>query len=64
MSEGLQFYRCILCGKVINIWDIKSEHGCPRCKNNRIRPTELGPWEKIIQICKHPKIWTWGDVSL
>jgi predicted Zn-ribbon and HTH transcriptional regulator len=64
MKEGLQFYRCILCGHVVSIWDIKEHRGCPKCKNPRIRPSDLSLWEKIVEICKHPAVWAWGKVSL
>jgi hypothetical protein len=58
-GEGLQFYRCCLCGGVVNKWDIKESHGCPKCAHAKIRPTNLSLWEKIIQVCKHPKVWEW-----
>jgi DNA-directed RNA polymerase subunit RPC12/RpoP len=64
MSEGMAFYRCVLCGNVVSIWDIKEHHGCSKCKNNKIRPTELSLLEKILQIIKHPTIWNWNKVSL
>lgn len=63
-EKGMPFYRCILCGHVVSLWDIKESKGCPKCKNTRIRPTDLSIWEKIVQIFKHPKVWTWGGVSL
>lgn len=63
-GRGLPFYRCVLCGHVVSIWDIKEIQGCPKCKNTRIRPSELAWWEKIIQLFKHPCFWKWGEVGL
>lgn len=59
-GDGLQFYRCVLCGHVVSVWDIQEVRGCPKCKNNRIRPTELAWWEKVVEIFKHPRVWQWG----
>lgn len=59
MSEGLQFYRCILCGEPVSKWDIHEYHGCPKCGNARIRPSDLSLWEKIVQMVKHPAVWKW-----
>ena len=56
---GMLFYRCNLCGHVVNKWDIKESKGCPKCANPRIKPTNLSLWEKIVQIIKHPKVWEW-----
>lgn len=53
------FYRCVLCGTVVSQWDIDEHRGCRKCGNSRIRPSNLSLWEKIVQILKHPKIWTW-----
>jgi phage FluMu protein Com len=61
MSEGKQFYRCVLCGTVVSEWDIQESKGCPKCKNNKIKPTELSLVEKVIQIMKHPRIWRWNE---
>ena len=59
-SNGLMFYRCMLCAGVVSRWDIE-KGGCPKCAGTRIRPTDLSAWEKIVQIAKHPKVWTWLD---
>ena len=64
MNEGLIFYRCLLCGKAVSIWDIKEVKGCSKCGNVRIRPSNLSFFEKIAQIVKHPKIWDWKNVSI
>ncbi len=62
--EGMPFYRCILCGTVVSVWDIREHHGCPKCKNSRVRPSELSLWEKIVQICKHPAVWRWNKEGM
>lgn len=64
MNEGLQFYRCVLCNRVVSPWDIQEHHGCAHCGNNKIKPSDLTLWEKIIQILKHPAIWRWTDASV
>ena len=61
---GMQFYRCILCGHVVSVWDIKAHHGCPKCKNPRIKPSELSFWEKIVELVKHPQFWKWHEDAL
>jgi len=63
-EDGLQFYRCILCGSVVSPWDVKKHHGCGKCGNARIRPSELSAWEKIVQICRHPAVWKWKEAKL
>jgi NAD-dependent SIR2 family protein deacetylase len=63
-GKGLPFYRCILCGTVVNVWDIKGGEGCPKCKNRRIKPTNLSFWEMVMQIFKHPAIWKWKDITI
>lgn len=60
MTE-LTFFRCELCGRVVSPWDIP-KGGCQACGCNRVRPTNLTWLEKIVQVARHPKIWTWGDV--
>jgi DNA-directed RNA polymerase subunit RPC12/RpoP len=62
MSEGLIFYRCSVCHRVVSVWDIKEKHGCRYCGNHRLNPSSLTLKEKLIQICKHPKIWEWKNV--
>lgn len=57
--EGLQFYRCILCGCVVSPWNVRAGEGCPKCAGSRITPTNLSFLEKIVQIVKHPKVWSW-----
>lgn len=64
MEEGMQFYRCTLCHRVVSIWDIHEFKGCPYCKANKISPTDLTLWEKLVQIIKHPKVWRWKDVRI
>jgi hypothetical protein len=61
--EGLEFYRCASCNKAVSPWDIKKDHGCPVCKGNKLRKTNLTFMEKIIQVFKHPKIWKWGETE-
>lgn len=62
MSAGLPFFRCTLCRGVVSQWDIyKDGHNCPKCGGARISPTNLSFWEKLVQIWKHPKVWTWNE---
>lgn len=61
MSKGLLFYRCMLCQHPVSTWDIR-DGGCPKCKGRKIVPTNLTLLEKIKQIIKHPKVWTWNDL--
>ena len=64
-NKGLPFYRCILCGKVVSMWDINfPPHACPNCGNARIRPSNLSWWETLVQIWKHPKVWTWDEKNI
>jgi DNA-directed RNA polymerase subunit RPC12/RpoP len=61
--EEIKFFRCVLCTRVVSVWDIKTNHSCPKCGNNRIIETNLSGWEKIIQIIKHPLVWRWGKYA-
>lgn len=62
--EGLEFYRCKMCGTVVSDWDIYREpHGCPKCGCTKMLVTNLSFIEKLIQVVKHPKVWRWNDVS-
>lgn len=61
--DGLQFYRCILCKKVISAWDIKKKGCCPNCGQFRVAATNLTTWEKVKQIVKHPAVWNWKNVE-
>ena len=63
MNEGMSFYRCLLCHGVVSPWDIRAG-GCPKCGGVRIQPADLTTWEKLVQIVKHPKLWTWGENDL
>ena len=63
MSEGKQFYRCTLCNGVVSDWDIQKYKGCPKCKNNKIKPSDLSFTEKIVQIIKHPAVWRWNATA-
>ncbi len=56
MREGTQFYRCLVCGKVVSPFDIKEGIGCSLCGNRKIRPTSLRLWEKMVQLVKHPSL--------
>lgn len=60
---GLLFYRCVLCGQVVSKWDIAKHKSCPKCTGVRVRPTNLGVWEKMVQLCYHPKFWRWSDAA-
>jgi DNA-directed RNA polymerase subunit RPC12/RpoP len=63
-NEGLQFYRCVLCGHIVTIWDVKAGNGCAKCANRKIKPTNLSIWEMAKEIFRHPKIWTWKNEQL
>lgn len=63
-NEGIQFYRCTLCGTAVSPWDIQEKRGCPKCSNNKIKPSDLSLWEKAVQIVKHPRVWRWGNAAL
>lgn len=58
-KDALQFYRCLLCRRIVNIWDLRKYKGCGYCGHARISPANLTLWEKIFQIVKHPKVWKW-----
>ena len=60
-SDGMLFYRCHLCNKILNKWDIEKHKGCSKCGHTKISPTNLSFWEKVWQICKHPAIWKWDN---
>ena len=61
-SKGLPFFRCTLCRGVVSNWDIhEPPHVCPKCGGARMSPTNLSWWEMIVQIIKHPKLWTWHE---
>lgn len=54
-----EFYRCTLCGGIVSEWDVEEEGACKKCSCARIKPSNLSLWEKIIQVCKHPRVWDW-----
>lgn len=60
-QHALQFYRCTLCHRVVSLFDLREERGCKFCGCKKIAPTNLTLWEKLVQIIKHPKVWTWKD---
>ena len=63
-GKGLPFYRCVLCGTIVSMWDINKEpHTCTKCGGAKINPTNLSLWEKLVQIYRHPKVWTWDEQS-
>jgi Zn finger protein HypA/HybF involved in hydrogenase expression len=61
--DEVAFFRCASCNGVVSMWDIKKIHGCPKCKGNKLRHSDLSLWEKIIQVFKHPQIWRWGSAD-
>jgi DNA-directed RNA polymerase subunit RPC12/RpoP len=61
MSEGLAFYRCMLCRSVVSKWDIHKHQGCPNCGHARIMPCNLTLAQKVIQFIKHPQFWKWHE---
>jgi hypothetical protein len=62
--EGLPFFRCVLCGEVVSVWDVKSGKGCGKCGGRKIKSTNLTPLEMVRQLIKHPKIWEWKNAGL
>lgn len=60
-TNGLQFYRCVLCGHVVSKWDIAEKHGCPKCRGTKIKPSNLSTWEQICQMIMHPRVWKWCE---
>ena len=58
--EEVMFYRCTICHKVVNKWDIVAG-GCQFCGGTRISPTNLTIMEKIRELIKHPKVWEWTN---
>lgn len=63
-NDGLIFYRCNLCKRVVSIWDLKAHLGCSYCGHARISPSNLTLWEKCKQIIKHPRVWEWQNVKM
>lgn len=63
-GDGLIFYRCCLCRRVVNVWDLRKHQGCGYCGHAKISPCNLTWWEKLIQIVKHPKVWEWGNARV
>lgn len=60
-EDGLMFYRCRLCHRIVSLFDLREHHACPYCKHATMSPTNLTLWEKLVQIVKHPKVWTWKN---
>jgi hypothetical protein len=60
--DGLVFYRCELCRGIISPWDLKKNEGCQKCGQRRVRLSNLTLFEKLVQLCKHPKFWEWKNV--
>ena len=61
-KDGLRFYRCTLCRGVVSPWDIKNPPNiCRKCGGARISPSNLSWFEILVQIIKHPKVWTWHE---
>jgi predicted Zn-ribbon and HTH transcriptional regulator len=46
-GEGLPFFRCMLCGGVLSVWDLEKHHGCPKCASKKIKNTALSFWEQV-----------------
>lgn len=60
-DDALTFYRCRLCHRIVSLFDLREHHGCAHCGHATISPTNLTLWEKLVQIAKHPKVWTWKE---
>ena len=63
-DEGLTFYRCCLCKRIVSMWDLKEHHACANCGHARVQPCNLTIIEKLRQVLKHPKVWKWNEVSM
>jgi len=61
MMEEVSFYRCTICHRVVSPWDIAEKGGYRNCGGTRIAPTNLSMVEKVVQIAKHPRVWTWKN---
>ena len=61
--EGLEFYRCRTCHRVVNVWDLKKHNACPYCGGAHFQYTNLTMWEKVKEVVKHPKFWEWKHVK-
>jgi hypothetical protein len=59
--KELMFFRCTTCSRVVSPWDVE-KGGCQFCNCNRIMPTNLTLWEKVVQVVKNPRIWEWNNV--
>ena len=59
--QEIPFYRCCLCSAVVSQWNILEDHGCAKCGHTKITPTNLTFIEKLGQVIKHPRVWTWED---
>ena len=62
-GEGVGFYRCVICSTVIPPWTLREEGCCPHCGGHRVKPTNLGLWEKVVQVAKRPAVWRWREDS-
>ena len=60
-DDGMMFYRCVLCHRIVSQWDIKEHRGCASCGNRKVSPTNLTALEKLVQIFKHPAVWRWHE---
>lgn len=57
--DTLTFYRCMLCTRIVSLWDLREHRGCAHCGHAKISPTNLTLLEKLAQILKHPRVWEW-----
>ncbi|MDD5189453.1 MAG: hypothetical protein PHE50_00240 [Dehalococcoidales bacterium] len=58
-EDALTFYRCMLCHRIVSLFDLREYKGCAHCGHMKIAPCNLTLWEKLVQIAKHPKVWEW-----
>lgn len=54
-GRGLPWYRCILCGAPVSIFDVE-QGGCHKCGHGKLRPSNLSLWEKVKEIIRNPRI--------
>ena len=61
--EGLGFWRCHLCHRVVSPWDLAKHHACPACGCNKMQPTDLSIREGLKQVVLHPLVWKWRKMD-
>ena len=66
-GEGVTFYRCVLCRRIVSKWDIAKNSqleppsACSACGGRKISPCNLTWVEMLVQVIKHPALWRWNE---